>query len=277
MNPTSPVGSVTEVLDAMQKVKAVATAFCTNLFLAERKLQGWIQHGELFGELREGAAFFLRKDRDFWHFYFCAANMAVLQREVTNLSRLKKDPVVVDLVGNEAALGDLLAMWECEGFRRYTRLYRMARTRPPDTQQCCTDDLQVVYAERADCPAMIELLGRSFDRYAEQLPMAYEIESAVESRQVLVARCDGTLGGLLFFETQGFTSMIRYWVVVEQFRALRFGSALMRHYFKAQNTVRRFILWVMASNENAVQKYQRYGYAPDGLVNHVLANELIRL
>ena len=40
--------------------------------------------------------------------------------------------------------------------------------------------------------------------------------------------------------------------------------------------VKRFILWVVATNENAVKKYQHYGYAADGLIDHVLANKMIR-
>ena len=273
----SPVGHVNQVLDAIQKVKAVASAFCTNFFPVERKLQGWIEHGELLCELRQGSAFFLRKDRDFWHFYFCAASAALLRREVASLSSLKTEPVVVDLVGNEAALGDLLAVLKSEGFQHYTQFCRLARTRQPSAQLHGADQPRVVHAERSDCQSILDLLCGSFDRYAEQLPMLYEIESAVESRQILVTRCAEALGGLLFFETQGFTSTIRYWLVAEQFRALRYGSALMRHYFAAQSAVRRFILWVIADNANAIKKYQHYGYTPDGLVDCVLANERVRL
>jgi hypothetical protein len=50
----------------------------------------------------------------------------------------------------------------------------------------------------------------------------------------------------------------------------------LRHYFTAQSTVRRFVLWVTAANENAVLKYRHYGYNPDGLEDHVLVNKMIR-
>ena len=70
--------------------------------------------------------------------------------------------------------------------------------------------------------------------------------------------------------------MIRYWMVAEPFRALRLGSALMQHYFNMQGAVRRFVLWVNADNTNAIEKYRHYGYAPDRLVDHVLANQMVR-
>jgi RimJ/RimL family protein N-acetyltransferase len=49
----------------------------------------------------------------------------------------------------------------------------------------------------------------------------------------------------------------------------------MRHYLGAPGGIRRFTLWVNAENQNAIQKYEHYGYAADGLVDHVLANEMI--
>ena len=36
------------------------------------------------------------------------------------------------------------------------------------------------------------------------------------------------------------------------------------------------VLWVRADNENAVRRYLHFGYAPDGLVDQVLANPLIK-
>jgi ribosomal protein S18 acetylase RimI-like enzyme len=103
-----------------------------------------------------------------------------------------------------------------------------------------------------------------------------EVQEAIESRQMLAIKHGGALAALLFFETQGLTSTVRYWVVAEKFQSRRFGSALMRYYFAAQSAVRRFILWVVADNKSAVEKYRHYGYVPDGLVDHVLANQLIR-
>ena len=79
MNPIQNPG---QIFDAVQKAKAGATDFCTNFFPVESKLQGWIDHGELSAELHNGAVFFFRKDRDFLHLYFCAANPAALQREI---------------------------------------------------------------------------------------------------------------------------------------------------------------------------------------------------
>ena len=44
----SPVTASSQVFDAIQKAKTGASAFCTNFFPVQAKLEGWINHGELF-------------------------------------------------------------------------------------------------------------------------------------------------------------------------------------------------------------------------------------
>lgn len=271
-----PIRFSREVAEATNRAKAAAPAFCSNFFPVPRKLQGWIDHGELFFELVDGDTLFLRKDRDFWHLYFCAASSASLQRAIAAFPGLRTEPVVVDLVGQESALNDLVELFEVAGFRRYSRLCRMSRTVPPAATPPAAPDLRVVIAGKADCQPILDLLLRSFDCRAEQIPMFYEIEAAVAGGQIRVARCAGALAGLLFFETQGLTSTLRYWLIAPEFRAHRLGSALMHQYFAEHPTARRFLLWVLADNKNAICKYEHYGFAPDGLVDYVLANELIR-
>jgi hypothetical protein len=271
----TPAGTSSEVLDAIQKVKAGASAFCTNFFPVQRRLQEWIGHGELLVGAREGAAFFLRQDRDFWRFYFCAADLGALRREITTLADLKSRPLVTDLVGGEGALREVIATLASAGFRPYSRLQRMARTCGlPAGSPSAAETQEVVLAEKGDVKAVLELLEAAFDRHADQLPFGREIEAAIDSRQILAVKSKGTLAALLFFETQGFTSVVRYWAVDERFRARRFGSALMRRYLESHGAVRRFTLWVVSENKNAIEKYRHYGYEPDGLVDHVLANEL---
>ncbi len=281
----SPVHRVAEVFDAIQQAKTGATAFCTNFFPVQARLQSWIDQEQMLSELRDGAIFFLRKDRDFWHLYFCASNLPSLQREIPALSSLNTEPVVLDLIGSEAALADLRGLFQTFSFRPYARLIRLARAAasllsPSDGEMAgvrgSESAPQVTFANATDAQPILSLLESSFDRYADQLPMPCEIEAAIANQHILTIKISGALTALLFFETQGLTSTVRYWAVPQPFRSHRLGSALMRHYFAAHSAVRRFILWVTANNDSALQKYQHYGYAPDGLVDHVLANARIR-
>lgn len=270
------IESASEVAQAISRARANAPAYCSNFFPAPRKLQDWITHGELFCEQRDDWTLLLRKDRDLWHLYFCAASPTSLQQAVTAFPMLRTEPVVLDLVGQEPALAELAGLFEAAGFRVYNRLFRMARMVSPATAPTTTMDPRVVLAGKADCPSILDLLLRSFDRSAEQIPMLYEIEAAVAAGQIWVARSEGTLAGLLYFETLGLTSTLRYWLIAPEFRTQRFGSGLMRRYFAEHPAVRRFLLWVIASNTNAIVRYEHYGFAPDGLVDIVLVNDMIR-
>lgn len=268
----TPVRTASEVPEAIQEVKTGATAFCTNFFPVQARLESWVAHAELFSETQNGATFFFRKDRDFAHLYFCAQSPAALGHGLRQLAALRTEKLTTDLVGSEASLVDLLGLAEQAGFRRYSQLVRLARASRSTVSGAQSPGSAILAAE-SDAPIILGLIEHSFDRFADQLPTLYEIEAAIAARQIFVVKQNDEIGALLFFETQGFSSSIRYWLVAERFQSQGFGSALMRHYFSTHSAVRRFILWVTATNDNAIQKYRHYGYAPDGLVDHVLVNE----
>ncbi len=271
----TPVTASSQVFDAIQKAKTGASAFCTNFFPVQAKLDAWIKHGELFVEARDGAVFFFRREQNFWHWYFCAGDAAALRRETQISPALKTEAVVTDLVGKAGTMDELLKAVEAGGFRPYSRLVRLARVAQTEAETAAGEN-PVVWAEKHDVDGVLKLIESAFDRYADQVPTVYELEAAIEAKQILVIRAAQGLAALLFFETQGVTSTVRYWVVGEQYRANRYGSALIRYYFASQKAVRRFVLWVTAANENAVEKYHHYGYSSDGLIDHVLVNDMIR-
>ena len=125
------------------------------------------------------------------------------KRELNVLPSLKTERVAIDLVGSEASVGDLVSVLESVGFRQYARLIRLARASQPNQPQPSRDGTEVIWAQKTDHQAIMNLLETSFDRYADQLPMPYEIEAAIEAQQILAVRCEGALAALLFFETQG--------------------------------------------------------------------------
>jgi GNAT superfamily N-acetyltransferase len=270
----SPVKSAGQVLETIQQVKAGAKSFCTNFFPVNAKLDAWIEHGELLVAQRAGAAFFIRKDRDFGHLFFCAASPEALERELPGVAHGQGGTLSTDVIGAESSLTPLLDLLGRAGFCRHSHLMRLARTATPPAAEAgdsiTATSGDIAFAEASDALAILHLLESLFDVYADQLPVLYELENAIAARQIMLIKREGTLAAFLHFETQGFTSTVRYWVVAPRFQSQRLGGSLLRHYFATHRGVRRFILWVTATNDNAVQKYRHYGYAPDGLVDHVL-------
>jgi hypothetical protein len=272
----TPVATIAQVFDAIQQVKAGASDFLTNFYPARNRIQDWIDHGELAGVFRSDAVFFLRRDRDFRHLYYCAADRTALERSISAASELGSERVVLDIVGTEEGVRPGVEVWTAAGFRQRTRLLRMVRAVQPVTGHGIEGDGEVELAKPADARDIQDLLERSFDRFGEQLPLGYEIESAIEAGQILAARHGEKIAGLLFFETQGFSSTLRFWAVAGEYQGHKFGSRLMRRYFATQSLVRRFVLWVAADNARTIEKYSHYGYKPDVLVDYVLANQQVR-
>jgi ribosomal protein S18 acetylase RimI-like enzyme len=264
-----------QVAEAVQHVKSGATTFCTNFFPAQPRLKAWIDRGELAIECHPGCAFFLRRDRDFQHLYFSASDPASLEPALARFSELASIGITADLVGPERSLEALLRTFTNAGFRPYSRLLRLSRSAGVADPLTVPGQAPITPGKMSDASAILALIESAFDRYADQLPALYEIEHAISERQIFVVKNSGEIAGLLFFETQGLTSTLRYWVVADAFRAHGFGSILMRHYWHSQSNARRFILWVRAANDGAVSKYRHYSYAPDGLVDHVMVNSNI--
>ncbi len=262
------------VLEAIERTKTGATGFRTNLFPDSRKLQCWIAQGQLQAEVHNGCALFFRTDRDFCHMYFCASDGCALARGLEISDTLRSMPVVIDVLQNQGDGANMAQILGQAGFRPYQRLQRMTRTScGTAADQPAASGLGEAIPE--DVPRIVELLEGSFDRHANQLPMAGEVASAIAKRQILTSKTGGGLAALLFYETQGLTSTIRFWLAAEAFRGQRHGAALIRHYLGSQPQVRRFTLWVVTENTPAIRKYEHYGYSPDGLVDQVFVNTLI--
>lgn len=270
------IDTISYVFDAVERTKATAADFRTNLLLDRRKLEPWIERQDMLAETCDGCAFFLRKDRDFFHLYFCAADTSALARGFGISDALRAKPLVIDVLQNRGEPTDLAEIMGQAGFRPYNRLQRMFRMAPLAGGAYAKDESVISYAEPSDLLRILELLECSFDRFASQLPTLDELKTAVSAQQILLARSGPALAALLIFETQGLTSAVRFWLVTEDFRGQRYGSTLIRHYFDTQDRVRRFILWVLVDNADAIRKYEHYGYAPDGLIDQVFVNGMIR-
>ncbi len=272
----TPVKAADQVFEAVGRVKASAPAFCTNFFPVQAKLERWVRNGHLYFENLDRAVFFLRKDRDFWRLYFCAAQEEALPSDLERLATIRSEPVILDVLGNTGALAGWEDRLKSAGLRPYNRLQRMARiSQPQSPPPSRAIDPAITLASHGEASSILAFLESLFDPFADQLPEVDEIEAAISNKQVLAVQSEGALAAILFFETQGFSSTIRFWAVGKLFQSRHLGAALMRHYWLLHQSVRRFNLWVGVDNQNAVQKYQHYGYSADGLQDLVLVNEKI--
>ena len=159
----------------------------------------------------------------------------------------------------------LAAVYRAHGFRDYMTLVRMVRMGAPALDG---DDAEVATAD--DVPAIGSFLDGILDRYYDQIPEPGEVLDAVQAGNLLVVRRGGEVGGVLWSETTGLTTHLRYWYVHPQFVNQGIGARLIRTYFRRAAACRRFILWVIANNADSIARYEHYGFRRENLVDRIM-------
>jgi GNAT superfamily N-acetyltransferase len=268
VTPLPSVAAIYEQLDQARR----AGPLVTNFYPVPDKLQRSVDRSELFSMTAGNVLFVLRRDRDFLHLSFVASTAAELSAALRELGASVAETITVDVLGPRERVAEIAALFVEAGFRAHCELHRMTKlTKPAEPPPPpATPDPEVVFAGRDDAAALAGMLETALDRHAEQIPDEDELTRAASERKVLVLRSGSRIAGLLFFEVTGQSSLLRHWLVDPAHRDQRVGARLMRRYFADCKDVRRFLLWVISDNHNAIDRYRHYGYQQDGLIDQVL-------
>jgi GNAT superfamily N-acetyltransferase len=264
VNQQASVAAIYEQMDRARR----AGPLVTNFYPSPDKLQRSIERHELFSMTVGSVLFVLRRDRDFLHLSYVAGRTVDLAAALQELVAGVSETVTVDLLGKREHVDELAGLFGQAGFRSHRALHRMTRHGQPTPP--ATPDPEVVFARSDDAAALAGTLEAALDRFAEQIPDEDEMTAAASDRKVLVVRSGPAIAGLLFFEVTGQSSLLRHWLVDPAHRDKRVGARLMRRYFADCKDVRRFLLWVISDNDNAIDRYRHYGYEQDGLIDQVL-------
>ena len=262
------VRSAGALFDELRQLRTGAPGFTTTLFAAEAQVEAWARRGVLSRVTAPGCILLLRRDRALAHLYHWAASREALDAALASLPGTGEPPLVADLVDRAERVPQLSALYARHGFARYATLVRMARVAPAGAPAAMPPDVEVAGpADTADVHAFFE---RLLDPVSMQVPELEEIAEAIAQRSVLVVRRGAALGGVLVFQLQGQSAILRYWWVHERARDQGIGARLMRGMFAACASARRTVLWVLADNDDAIRKYEHYGFGREGLVDEVM-------
>jgi GNAT superfamily N-acetyltransferase len=269
-----PITDSAQLFDAIQRVRQGSSGFTTTFFASREQAQAWIDRTALSYASHDHALLIFRRDRDFHHLYHVAADAKALTAALASLPSpdVAAEPgaaLTADLVGREADVRALAELYRRAGFAQYTSLFRMVRLADPAAVDDY-EDPQVVFAGPADAPAILAFLERLLDRFAEQTPDLDEIDQAIAKQNIIIVRRGSELGGLLFFETTGQTSILRYWFVDDRHRNEGIGARLIKTFFRLCRGGKRIMLWVIADNSDAIAKYQHYGFRAESLVDQIM-------
>lgn len=266
-----PVANIDALQSSIRDARRGAKGFLTNFFAPTSVAETWIARGALEVEAFEGCTLLYRRDQDFRHLYYAAADAdalsAALRRRTPGSGAL-----TADLIGRPEEADALARLFAEHGFARHTSLVRMCRTAQQSVDAAAPRTSGGEFARAEDAPAIHAFLRRLLDRFAEQLPEIEDLEADCARRNVLVVRRGDDLGGVLIFETTGVTSVLRYWFVNDRYRNQGIGASLIHPFFEACRASRRILLWVISDNRDAIAKYEHYRFSREGLVDHIVIN-----
>jgi ribosomal protein S18 acetylase RimI-like enzyme len=257
------------VTAAISMIRSHREGFLTNYYISEERCNLLIQKQLFYSVSYEKCIFILHKDYEFYHIYFFVTNQKQLEESLEDLIRQYPETAfVVDIVGNQVAIDELISVFALMGFENYTLLYRMNRLKNLDEPQIL--DPQINYAEPDNSSQIQELLEKYFDKYSEQIPLPEEISQWIAGNTVLVISEQKEVIGFVIFEIHGVTSYLRYWFVHPARRDKKIGSALLRRFFHECRNTKRQLFWVIAANQNAILRYEHYGFISEPLFDQVM-------
>lgn len=264
--------------EAVQKVVADARnrgAMMSNFFQSEGSFDV-----EVVGE----TTFLFKQEAGFWHLYFFTKSAEDLSHDLELLNGEAGQRIVVDVLGPDRIREPLENAFKSANWEVLTVLQRMGRKTPEAMSECLnSESLNGVVVEKAtiaDVPQVQAWFGEFFDAEQEQLPDDRQVGEWLEKGTLMVARNGGVrshrpigvgaMSGFVAFDLSPAQLYLRYWFVHPSARGTGVGGALMRAMFAAGANTKRQYFWVKTDNENAIKRYQHYGFQFESMKNTVL-------
>lgn len=243
----------------------------TNFFPDEARMSAWCRDGAFY-EVRCGETqFFVRRQPTFSNVYFMSRSADALGNDWKSFaSEYGNGKWIVDLIGPDRVRQPLEDVMSSVGFSRLTTLQRMRRKTPEDVELSSPD---VERATLNDAEKIKELLDAYFIAEEEQIPSVEEIRKWIVAQSLYVMRggAANPIDGFVIFDLSPATLYLRYWFVHPSARGKGVGGRLLKAMFAAGRDTKRQYFWVKTDNENAIKRYQHYGFAFEPMKDVVMA------
>ena len=232
----------------------------TNFFSDEARMSAWCRDGAFY-EVRCGETqFFVRRQATFLNVYFMSRSADALGEDWKVFALENGNGKwIVDLIGPDRGRQPLEDVMAAVGFVRLTTLQRMGRKTPEGVEAPSPD---VERATSDDAGKIKELLDAFFIAEEEQIPSIEEIRRWIEKQTLYVIRGneDNPILGFVIFDLSPATLYLRYWFVHPSARGKGVGGRLLKAMFAAGRNTKRQYFWVKTENDNAIKRYQHYGF-----------------
>lgn len=270
------ITSIAQLQELMLYVRNLKQGFVTNFYLDEAKHGAWIKTGQfLYDKFDDTVLLLFDHDAPDCENYF--TNLFYISTSIASvIDHLKPYPekfiydlYVLDIVGRDAMCAPMNEALKAIGAKERASLVRMNRVDNPETTMMQQDE-RVVYAKADDLKQIESLLHTYFDEKLEQIPLSSEIAQLIADKHVMKCVVNGNIAGILLFELNASTLYLRYWLTLPEYRDQGVGGALLKRFFYEGKETKRQILWVMQDNENAIKRYEHYGFRQENMYDYIL-------
>ena len=243
----------------------------TNFFPDEMRMSAWCRSGAFFEERCGDTQFFVRKQAGFCNLYFMSKSYDAIVTDLKMVLEVNgKERWIADLIGPDAVRQQLEKAFASHGFSPLTTLQRMGRRTPAEY---FSQQPGVERANPEDATTIKSLLDWYFVAEEEQLPDIDEIQRWIAAGTLYLVR--GVAGndilGFTIFDLTPAALYLRYWFVHPDSRGRGVGGRLLKSMFAAGCGTKRQYFWVKTDNENAIKRYQHYGFQFEPMKDVVMA------
>ncbi len=263
-------------INASNFVKSFKKKSITNYYFNSAKSEDLINKEKLF-EITIGEVVFLFKQNGYYlNLYYYASDLSELGKGLENLVSIYSDlTLIVDVITTEID-SELLKVFCHNEFNVYTSLVRMNRISNSNLKIEEVTDQNLKVANQEDSLEVFNQLNSFFDTKAEQLPTLDEVVLWTNNENVLVYKLENKVAGFIIYQLIGVTLYLRYWFVSPLFREKKLGSKLFNYFLLKGRASKRQLFWVIQTNENAIVRYEHYGFKAEKMYNFVLINKNIK-
>lgn len=254
----TPVSSPGAIADIRRSFTEAGVRPLTNWVAFPAEAQQWTDAGQLF-QTRAGESVFLihRAERADYVFFF-TPSIAQLMQDLPLLQDTGRT-MVLEYVGRDAA--SPLPM---------TPAMTLQRMQLTGAEACTpTGHAQLSVPDAALTRQVETLLLQHFHPACERVPSVAQLTEAASNGGLHVMESNGRVYGILMYDKAPGNIHLRYWWVDAAMRGGGVGSSLLHRYFSAGQECRRKMLWVVTDNENAIKRYEHYGFSPESMYDHI--------
>ncbi len=241
----------------------------TNAFFTVQQLNAILDLDHVSIKLTDSAIVILMEEEQLIRLYFYAADLTSLQQVKSTLLGFKGKPIIADIIGRGKQVENIINGLRLYNFNKYSTLIRMKR---PGLENRSKDEMpRVTLATQDRADEIMHLLSSEFDVCISHLPTRIKLLRAIQNNEITLIIQQNEIAGLAYFERLGEKLIYLYQLVVDKrFRGQGIADRLLTHQFNQLSGDVACQLWVELNNPSAINKYEKYHFAPDGLLDSIM-------